>query len=98
MIERLYNIDAEQAVLGTILIDYQNFDICLKAIKSSEYFYLAAHQKLYGVFLEMFHLNEPIDIITVTNCVQNKNELDDIGGVSYLSDLINSVPTAASIA
>ncbi|SEC18666.1 replicative DNA helicase [Paenibacillus sp. GP183] len=92
------NIGAEQAVLGAILFDDENLGICLKVLKNSEYFYQVVHQKIYSAFLEMYCLNEPIDLVTATYFLENKNQLDDVGGVKYLSDLLESLPTAANIA
>ena len=62
-----------------------------------EDFYRAAHQRIYQVMLELAEKGEPVDLVTVTSDLQDRKWLDDIGGVAYLSDLANAVPTAANV-
>jgi replicative DNA helicase len=78
-----HNIAAEEALLGSILIDpeaiYKVADII-----SPEDFYKPAHQIIYSAILYLFEKREAIDILTVTNRLREINELDNIGGPSYL--------------
>jgi replicative DNA helicase len=91
-----HNIEAEQAILGAIFIEPQALSSASEVL-APEDFYRAAHQKIYDVILTLSEKGEPIDLVTVTSELQNRNLLEEIGGVSYLSDLANSVPTAANI-
>ncbi|GAE93866.1 replicative DNA helicase [Gracilibacillus boraciitolerans JCM 21714] len=62
-----------------------------------EDFYRASHQQIFRVMLDLSDKGEPIDIVTTTTSLSNVQQLDDVGGVSYLSDLANAVPTAANM-
>jgi replicative DNA helicase len=90
------NIEAEQAVLGAILI---NGDALITAMEriSSDDFYRGAHQRIFEAIVELAEDQEPVDLITLTSLLQNKQQLEEIGGVTYLSELANAVPTAANI-
>jgi replicative DNA helicase len=90
------NIEAEQSILGAVLLEN---DALPKAIEvlSSEDFYRESHRKLFNVMIELFEKNEVIDLITVSEVLKRKNELDDVGGVTYLSTLVSMVPTAANV-
>ncbi|GAB4409514.1 MAG: replicative DNA helicase [Thermodesulfovibrionales bacterium] len=90
------NIEAEQSVLGAILLEN---DALTKAIEilSHEDFYREAHRKIFGVMIELFEKGEAIDLITVANSLRRRDELDAIGGEAYLSTLASQVPTAANV-
>ncbi|WP_216831646.1 replicative DNA helicase [Alkalihalobacterium elongatum] len=90
------NIEAEQAVLGAIFLEEQALVTASERLIPED-FYRSAHQRIYEVMLNLAEKGEPVDLITVTSELQDRNWLDDIGGVSYLSDLANAVPTAANI-
>lgn len=90
------NIEAEQAVLGAIFIDEQALVTASERLVPED-FYRAAHQRIFDVMLTIAQKNEPVDLVTVTEELYTKNWLDEIGGVSYLSDLANAVPTAANV-
>ncbi|ADU32536.1 replicative DNA helicase [Evansella cellulosilytica] len=90
------NMEAEQAVLGAIFIDDQALVTASERLVPED-FYRAAHQRIYSVMLTIAQRGDPVDLITVTSELQTKKWLEEIGGVSYLSDLANAVPTAANI-
>ncbi|UOE94120.1 replicative DNA helicase [Alkalihalobacillus sp. LMS39] len=90
------NIEAEQAVLGAVFLEEQALITATERLLPDD-FYRAAHQRLYEVMLDLAQKGEPVDLITVTSELQDRKWLDDVGGVSYLTDLANSVPTAANI-
>lgn len=87
------NIEAEQAVIGAIFIDDQALVTASERL-APEDFYRAAHQRIFTVMLTLSQRGEPVDLVTVTSEPQTKKWLEEVGGVSYLSDLANSVPTA----
>ncbi len=91
------DIEAEKSVLGAMMLD-KNAVIKVADLITPEDFYQPANQKIYEAILDLFQKIEPIDILTVTTKLKDKNQLAEIGGSSYLSDLINSVPSSAHIA
>jgi replicative DNA helicase len=90
------NIDAEQSVLGGILMENDALNKVIE-ILSPEDFYRDAHRKIFEALIVLSEKDEPADLITLTNELQNRNQLDSVGGASYLATLIDSVPTAANI-
>jgi replicative DNA helicase len=89
------NIEAERAVLGSVLMDNQTIN-SLDGIITFEDFYFEAHRKIYKI-IEQNHKKMPIDLITLTNLLRDQNELEAIGGAVYVSSLVDNVPTAANI-
>lgn len=90
------NIEAEQAVLGAVFLEPSALTLASE-ILIPEDFYRAAHQKIFHSMLRLADKGEPVDLVTVTKDLADSKVLEEIGGVSYLSDLANSVPTAANI-
>ncbi|SHN33327.1 replicative DNA helicase [Gracilibacillus kekensis] len=91
-----HNMEAEQAVLGAIFLEPDAISSASE-ILIPEDFYRASHQQIFRVMLELADKSEPIDIVTTTTSLANTQQLDDVGGVSYLSDLASAVPTAANM-
>lgn len=91
-----HNIEAEQAVIGAIFLDPEAFSIASERLVSAD-FYRAAHQRIFDVMMKLADKGEPIDLVTVTTALNNAKQLEEAGGVSYLSDVARSVPTAANI-
>ncbi|MGD9678379.1 MAG: replicative DNA helicase [Vulcanibacillus sp.] len=89
------NIEAEQAVLGAILLEKETL-ITINDILTAEDFYRAVHQKIYKAMINISETREPVDLITLTAELQKNKILEEIGGVTYLTDLVNAVPTAAN--
>ncbi len=90
------NIEAEQSVLGGILLENEAINKVLETLIADE-FYRESHRKIFYSMIELFEKNEPIDLITLTNVLKSKNQLDDVGGGTYLASLVDSIPTAANI-
>jgi len=90
------NLEAEQAVLGAILLDGEAIITAMERLRSED-FYRAAHQQIYAGMVELAEASEPVDLVTLTAKLQDKKQLDDVGSVSYLAELANAVPTAANI-
>ena len=91
------DIEAERSVLGALMLD-KNAVIKVADLIVASDFYQPTHSKIYETILGLFEKNEPIDILSVTNRLKDKGQIAEIGGSSYLTELINSVPTAAHIA
>ncbi|MFC1621794.1 replicative DNA helicase [Patescibacteria group bacterium] len=91
-----HNLEAEQSVLGALLLDK---DAIVKVVEflKEHHFYKTAHAKIYEAILNLFEKREPADMITVKTELKDMGELDKVGGVSYLTELVNFVPTAANV-
>jgi replicative DNA helicase len=90
------NIEAEQAVIGAIFLEPTALTLASE-ILIPEDFYRAAHQKIFNAMLKLNDTGKAVDLITVTEELAAARILEDIGGVSYLSEVAGSVPTAANI-
>jgi len=90
------NIEAEQSVLGALMLD-KNAIIQVADLLRTDDFYRGIHHMVYEAMLELFEKHEPIDILSVSNRLQEKGKLEEIGGYGYLTTLANSVPTSAHI-
>lgn len=89
------NIDAEQSVLGAMLLERDAIFRVMEFLKSED-FYRESHRLIYQVILELAEAGSPVDLITVTDLLRDKGELEKIGGVTYVATLANLVPTAAN--
>ena len=90
------NIEAEQSLLGALLIDKDSI-IKIADIITAEDFYQTAHGFIYATILELFERKDPIDILSLTSRLEEKGQLDMIGGRTYLINLTGAVPSAAHI-
>lgn len=91
------NIEAEKSLLGSILID-KDAMLKISDIISESDFYKRGHSYIYEIMVELYQKNEPIDVLTMANRLEEKKLLEGCGGKSYLIELSNSVPTASHIA
>ncbi len=98
MFERVppQNMEAEQAVLGSILLQSEALITAMERIRSED-FYSTPHQLIFDAMVELGEGNQPIDLVTLTAYLQDRQQLEEIGGVSYLAKLAGGVPTAANI-
>jgi replicative DNA helicase len=90
------HIEAEQSVLGGVLIENEAINRVTEILDADD-FYRDAHRKIYNALINLSERDEPADLITLTNELRKIDQLDSIGGASYLASLIDSVPTAANI-
>ena len=99
VIDRLppQSLEAEQSVLGAILIDRETIIEVAEFLRPED-FYRQAHGTVYRAMLDLFERREPVDIVTVSETLERKGELEGIGGRSYLSTLSNQTPTAVHAA
>jgi replicative DNA helicase len=91
------NIDAEQSVLGGILLENEAINKVAEVI-TEEDFYRESHRKIFLGMLELFGKNEPVDLITLTDVLKKRNHLEDVGGAAYLASLVDNIATASNIA
>ncbi|MEK3937272.1 replicative DNA helicase [Sporosarcina sp. FSL W7-1349] len=98
MIDRVppHNNEAEQSVIGAIFLEPQVL-ITAAEILTPEDFYRMAHRKIFDTMIGLSDKGQAIDVVTVTEELSAKKELEDVGGISYLTELANAVPTAANI-
>ena len=91
-----HNHEAEQSVIGAIFLE-QTALITASEILIPEDFYRISHQKIFQTMIYLSDHGKPIDLVTVTEELSSKKELEDVGGLSYLTELANAVPTAANV-
>ncbi|MFC4077256.1 replicative DNA helicase [Salinithrix halophila] len=91
-----HNQDAEQAVLGAILIEPSVLITVTERLQAED-FYRQAHQRLFQVIIDLSEQGEPVDLVTLTSELSDRKLLDEVGGVSYLTELAQAVPTAANV-
>ncbi|MFD2045658.1 replicative DNA helicase [Ornithinibacillus salinisoli] len=91
-----HNIEAEQAVIGAIFLEPEAFSTASEILVPED-FYRASHQRIFSTMLSLADKGEPIDLVTVTTSLSNNRLLEEAGGVSYLTEVAESVPTAANI-
>src|SRR5574344_762860 len=91
-----HNIEAEQSVIGSMLISKYAAQKSVENL-TNDLFYMDAHDKIFTVIRDLMDKNTPIDITTVTSELDKKKWLKEIGGAQYLSELINSVPSATNV-
>jgi len=91
------NIEAEQCLLGCLMLD-KNAIIRVSDFISTEDFYKNTHKEIFSAMTDIFLKMEPIDIISVSTRLKEKEKLEQVGGSAYLTSLINMVPTATHVA
>jgi replicative DNA helicase len=90
------NVEAEQAVLGSILLKADVFGLVLEVLKTGD-FYKEGHKLMFEAMIGLFERNEPLDLLTVSNELRDLNHLEQAGGSSYLASLTSIVPMTANI-
>ncbi|MEO6350062.1 MAG: replicative DNA helicase [Candidatus Limnocylindrales bacterium] len=89
------SIEAEQSVIGALLIDRDAVIEVADFLRPQD-FYRQAHGSIYGAILELYERREPVDIVTVSETLERSEALEQVGGSSYLTSLINMTPTAVN--
>jgi len=90
------NLDAEMAVLGSMLLDEDAISVAIESL-DKDYFYKDTHKKIFAAISDLYNANKAVDLITLTDELKRSGLLDEVGGPSFLTDLANSVPTSANI-
>src|SRR5258707_2489809 len=92
-----HSVEAEQGVLGSMLISPRDtIAECVERI-NEEYFYVPAHQTIYTVLVELWNAGQAIDLITFTQVLRDRNLLEGVGGAAFVTGLFTFVPTAANV-
>lgn len=90
------NVEAEQSVLGAMLIEREAIAKVAEFLRPED-FYREAHRLIYAAVLALYNRAEAVDLITLTEQLRRDDKLEPAGGISYVTSLANSVPTAANI-
>ncbi|MFH1397575.1 MAG: replicative DNA helicase [Candidatus Omnitrophota bacterium] len=90
------NLEAEMAVLGSMLMDENALATSIESLDSKS-FYKDVHRKIFSAILGLYDANKAVDLITLTDELKRAGDLEDAGGVSFLTELVNSVPSAVNV-
>lgn len=90
------DIDAEQATLGSIMLNPQALNEIVDLVQA-ETFYSEKHRIIFKAMIDLFSKNEPIDLLSLSTSLKNREQLEQIGGRVYLTDLTNSVPASTNV-
>ncbi len=91
-----HNLESEQCVIGSIIVEEQTL-VPVAEILDREDFYIDAHKVIYDSMIELGNERKPIDMITLTNRLKEKGYLDQVGGVTYLTSITNMIPTTSNV-
>lgn len=89
-----HNLDAEKSLIGAVLIDEETLADISEHVTSKD-FYDKRHGVIYGAIMRLYEKHKPVDLLTLTDELKRKDELESVGGSAYLTELTNYVPTAA---
>jgi replicative DNA helicase len=92
-----HSLQAEQSVLGGLMLDNQTWDAVADKIGAQD-FYRRDHQLIFNAIARLADKQEPFDVVTLSEILELTNELQDVGGLAYLGTLVKDTPTAANIA
>jgi replicative DNA helicase len=90
------NLEAESSVLGGILLENEAVNLVLELLRAED-FYRESHRKIFRAMIELSDRNEPVDLITLSEFLKGRGDLEAVGGTAYLASLADFVPTAANI-
>ena len=91
-----HNLDAEQSVLGSMLLDKEAVAAASEVLQGED-FYSDAHKEIYEAILDTYDQGKPVDLVTLAEALRQRGSLDAVGGGTYISDLSMSVPSTANI-
>ena len=91
-----HSIEAEQSVLGSMLIDQDSWDKVAELVTDND-FYNRSHQIIFRAITRLLNRSDPIDLITVSEELEKHDELDDAGGFAYLGELAKNTPSSANV-
>ncbi len=91
-----HSIEAERSVLGGLMLDDNAWD-SISSVVSAEDFYRSDHRIIFRCMTDLVERNKPLDIITISESLEDVGELENVGGLAYISDLASSTPTASNI-
>ncbi len=89
-------LEAEMAVLGSMLIEREAAEKALDGLRETD-FYVDAHKRVFKAVFTLFNAGQAVDLVTVSEELRRKGDLDAVGGGAFLAELINKVTTAAHV-
>ena len=89
-----YSPEAEQSVLGAVMLDARCLDHVMDILPTPQYFYVAKHRVIYGIMVEKLTAGEKIDLVTVLDRLREQKDYDELNDKNYLMQLVNMVPQA----
>ena len=90
-----HNLEVEQSLLGCLFLNVKAQSECFAKMKASD-FYSTGHQKIFQAMYDNYIGNKGVDYVTVSKTLDSNGELDDVGGIEYVADLTNAVPSASN--
>lgn len=90
------NIEAEQSVIGSMILDKNSIAAATEVLRSDD-FYRENHKIIYGAIMQLFQKDIPVDMITLIEHLRSTEKLEGSGGITYISELCNSVPSTANL-
>lgn len=90
------NVEAEKSVLGAMMIDDEAIGLAVEILDES-WFYEESHRKIYSAIIELYNSHKNVDLITLSDKLKSDGQLESAGGVSYLSEIIDFVPSSANV-
>ncbi|QEK13500.1 replicative DNA helicase [Crassaminicella thermophila] len=91
-----HNIDAEQSVLGAMILDREAIVLATEMIRGED-FYKEAHREIFDAVLALYNRDEPVDLVTLSEELTQRQTLESIGGITYLTSLSSAVPTTTNV-
>ena len=92
-----YSLEAEQSVLGAVLLDSTCLDRVAEILPRPDYFHLANHRQIYAAMLDLFTVGKPVDFITVLEHLKKEEAFDEVSGKTYLLQLAQIVPSISNV-
>lgn len=90
------SMEAEQSVLGAMLLDKEAISVAAEILKDGD-FYREVHNEIFMAIVDIYNAGEPVDLITLTDRLKSRKTIEAVGGITYLTKLMNIVPTAHNI-
>ncbi len=91
-----HDLEAEKSILGAVLLDRAALDEAAVVVQTTD-FYRESHRAIWSAMLELRDRNEPVDLVTLTAALRSRGQLEDAGGITYLTEVANFTPTAANV-
>lgn len=92
-----FNIEAEQSIIGSMLLNKDAIATVTEIIRDAEEFYDPQHKSIFQAIVDLFKENKPVDLITLSSKLKDTNTFERVGGASYLTELINAVPSSSNV-
>ena len=91
-----HSLDAERCILGSLMLDKEAISKVADFLRVDD-FYHESHGVIYRAIYDLFDRRVPIDLLTITNLLEDRKQLEQVGGATYLATLVNEVPTATHV-